>query len=100
MTTVLAQPDPPASDPDKVSEILCLGKYNIHVGGPLATLTFSHARPKAELLFNNGQMDFESIVRARIVIPAESLPGLRDLIDRLIKEQVATSIQGTAGKPN
>jgi hypothetical protein len=100
MTTVLAQPDPPATDPDNVPETLCLGKFNVAVTGPLATFIFTHVRPKVVPLIDRGEMTFESVVRARIVVPTEHLVALRGVLDQIIKEKVTVATQGGSGKPN
>lgn len=100
MTTTLTQTAPPTTDPDNVPEVPCLGKYNVTVSGPLTTLTFTHPRPKAGPLVDGGKMELESVIRARIVFPTEGLAGLRDLIDRIIKEQAITASDGISGRPN
>jgi hypothetical protein len=75
--------DPPASDPDNVAEILCVGKFNITAAAPLITLTFTHNRPKAGPLLDASTLEFETVVRARIVTTMENVVALRDVLIRL-----------------
>ena len=88
----------PTIDPDHVSEILCLGKLNVSMTGPFATITFTHGRPKPALLLDNGVIDLESVVRARIVTSVENLTALRDLLDRVLDELNSPGVG--SGKPN
>jgi hypothetical protein len=94
--------EPPGVDPDNIPETLCIGKFNISFGpGPLATLTFTHARSKPGPLLDHGQVDQESVVRARIVTTAENVIALRDLLNNVIKhEPTATVVTGGSGKLN
>src|SRR5262245_43842170 len=52
-------------DPDHVPEILCSGHFNIHVSGNMATLTFTHWRPKTGPLFSERKVELEAVIRAR-----------------------------------
>jgi len=73
---------PVASDPDGVSEIICDGRLNFTTRGSLATLTFFHDRPK--LSGSSGQVEYESVVRARIILPLQNAVALRDLISKCL----------------
>jgi hypothetical protein len=91
----------PAVDPDNVPETLCAGKFNIAFAtGGYATLTFTHTRPKATPLLDSSQIDEESVVRARIVMPMDNFVALRDLLNNTIQDQPGgpTSATGGAGK--
>ncbi len=93
--------DPPTVDPDNVSETLCIGKFNVLASGPLATLTFTHVRPRNQLLVDKGVIEFESVVRARIVTTVENLAALRDLLNRIIQDpSTPASSAGGAHKLN
>jgi hypothetical protein len=82
--------EPPAVDPDNIPETLCVGRFNLAVGpGPLATLTFTHVRNKTGPLIDNGQIDPESVVRARIVTTLDNLAAMRDLLNRVIQDPAA-----------
>lgn len=82
----------PGADPDNVPEILCLGKFNLSfTAGGLATLTFTHIRPKAALLLDSNKVEDESIVRARIVTNAENLIALRDILNSVLKDVPAAN---------
>jgi hypothetical protein len=74
------------SDPEFVPEILCDGRFNITPKGSFATLTFTHERPKPGPLLEDGRLEYESVVRARIVISLNSLVAFRDLLNRSIQE--------------
>jgi hypothetical protein len=73
---------PVASDPDGVSEIICDGRLNFTTRGNLATLTFFHDRPK--ITGRQGQVEYESVVRARIILPLQNAVALRDLIRKCL----------------
>lgn len=90
--------DPRTVDPDSIQETLCLGKFNVTVNGPLATITFTHGRPKVSLLVDSGIIDVESVVRARIVTSVENLAALRDLLNKIIQDPStpAASAGGTS----
>ncbi len=82
----------PVHDPENVPEILCVGPYNVFVTGPLATITFTNMRPDADPLLRQGAITAKFVVRARIVVPADSLGAIRDSIDQTIKNaQAATA---------
>jgi hypothetical protein len=66
-------------DPDQIQEILCDGHFNIHIHGALATLTFTHWRPKTGPLFGDRKVEYEAVVRARIVTSVTRLVALRDV---------------------
>jgi hypothetical protein len=72
-------------DPDRIAETLCDGQFNIHTQGAFAHLTFTHHRPAAAPLFA-GRLEFEAVVRARVVTSIDNLKALRDLLNRLIQE--------------
>ena len=76
---------PPAIDPDNVPEVLCEGRLYLTWSGDLATLTFTHARPKAGPLLGSDQLELESIVRARVVMKLGNMIALRDLLNDKIR---------------
>ena len=76
---------PTTVDPDSVGETLCVGKCNISVNGPLATITFTHLRPKAGLLVDSSVIEFENVVRARIVMTIDNLMGLRAALNQIVQ---------------
>lgn len=98
----LSPNEPPAVDPDNVPETLCIGKFSLAPGpGPLVTLTFTNVRNKVGPLIDQGKVEQESVVRARIVTTPDNLVALRDLIDRVIQPQGApTAGSGGASKLN
>lgn len=81
----------PVSDPENVPEILCVGPFNIVVTGAFATITFSHIRPDADALIRQSTISPKSIVRARIVLPADGLSVMRDVIDETIRNAKAAA---------
>jgi hypothetical protein len=81
MAKKLAQPK--IEDPDNVPEILCHGKFNVYTTGDLATLTFTHIRPDATTMLQEGIIKRRSVVRARIVI---TLANLREAAWKLATE--------------
>ncbi len=81
--------EPPTVDPDNVAETLCLGRFNLSISPPLATLTFTHLRPRIAPLIDNGAIEPESVVRARIVVSLDNLAALRDLLNKVFQEQEA-----------
>ena len=91
------QQEPPAVDPDNIPEILCLGMFNVAIHAPLATITFTHSRPKAGPLLERGVMDHESVVRARIVTTVDNLAALRDLLSSMIQDP-ATPAASAGGR--
>lgn len=92
----------PVVDPDNVPETLCIGKFNIAISAAgLATLTFTHVRPKVGPLLDGGTIDEESIVRARIVTNTDNLVALRDLLNTVIRgNSASTTVTGGSGKLN
>lgn len=78
------------ADPDSVPETLCMGRFNVTVNGALATMTFTHARPKVGPLFDAGNVELESIVRARLVTSIENLAALKDLLTAILQSQAGT----------
>ena len=94
----------PAADPDNVPETLCCGRFNLSfLAGSLATLTFTHPRPKAGPLFDSNQIHEESVVRARIVMHLDNLVALRNFLNEAIKSDPAgmtTPASGGSGEPN
>ncbi|NVO15222.1 MAG: hypothetical protein HXX10_14400 [Rhodoplanes sp.] len=86
--------DAPAIDPDGIAETLCIGKFNVLLG-PLTTITFTHTRAKVRPLFDHGMVDYESVVRARIVTSYDNMVALRDLLNQLIK-----SAESMPGQPS
>ena len=78
---------PPVYDSGAVQEILSNGPTNIVIFGPLAQFTFTHIRPNAKDVFESRENPpLLAHVVARIVIPVESLGGLRDLLNRMVTE--------------
>jgi|SRR5580704_1182548 hypothetical protein len=92
-----AQQNSPTVDPDDVPETICLGMFNVSINAPLATLTFTHYRPKVGPLFEASTIDNENVVRARIVISVDSLVGLRDVLSQLIQNS-ATGAASAVGR--
>jgi hypothetical protein len=86
------QPHPPAVDPDNITETLCIGCFNMTRGpGPLVTLTFTNARPKPGPMIDNSQLEYQSVVRARIVTSVENLVALRDMLVSSVHEHPTTA---------
>jgi hypothetical protein len=85
-------------DPDHVQETLCSGHFNIHVSGNLATLTFTHWRPKTGPLFGERKVELEAVIRARIVTSVANLTALRDALDAVIKDPKQPHMTG--GRPH
>jgi hypothetical protein len=86
-----------ATDPDNVPETLCIGKFNVAFGDGLATLTFTHGRHKCGPLLENGTADIESVVRARIVTSMRNMVALRDILNRIIKDDPDRTSGAVAG---
>lgn len=86
----LDQSTPKVADPDKVVETLCDGPFYFHTHGEMATLTLSHNRPKASQMFEQHDVQIESIVRARITMTMDNWVSLRDLLGRLVREGIST----------
>jgi hypothetical protein len=78
-------PQPPVIDPDNIPETLCDGQFFVSVGGNLATLTFTHARPDPTSMFRDGTYKTQAVVRARVVMTLGNLVALRDLLNRIIQ---------------
>ncbi len=87
----------PTTDPDNVPETLCLGKFNIQVGGPFATLLFTHPRPRVGPMVDEGKLVLESVVRARIVLSLDNLVAMRDLLNNLLKDVKTLAVAAAAG---
>jgi hypothetical protein len=80
--------NPQVIDPDNISETLCDGVFNIHIIGGLAYLTFTHLRPTPEQLFAGAKIEPKSVVRARIVTSVPNLIALKDILNRLLVENI------------
>jgi hypothetical protein len=90
------KPKPPiVTDPDNVPEVLCDGPFNVTVAGPFVSLTFTHGRPDATVLFRDGTIDVKAVVRARIVAPMNNLVAMRDLLNRIIQDTPVPPAGGT-----
>ncbi len=92
--------DQAAVDPDNVPETLCIGKFNITFSGALATLTFTHARPKVGALIDTGVTELESVVRARIVTTTDNMIALRDVLVNVLEHATDQPPAPSGGKPN
>ena len=93
------QKAPRATDPDNVPETLCVGRFNVVVKPPFATLTFTHVRPKIGSLIDRSAVDRsaveeESVVRARIVTTLDNLAALKDVLNTIIQDQTAHTVSG------
>jgi hypothetical protein len=88
---------PPVVDPDSVPETLCDGPFNLHITGPLACLTFAHARSDPGPMFASGILETKSIVRARIVTTIPNLIALKDLLNRMLVDADSTPPATTGG---
>ncbi len=89
----------PTIDPDNVAEMICLGKFNIQLGGPYATLLFTHPRARVGPLVDEGKLVIESVVRARIVISIDNLVAMRDLLNNLLKDVQPTTTGAGGHEP-
>ena len=89
---------PPVSDPKEVQETICDGQFNVTTHGPLATITFTHARPKLQPLFAEGKIEPEFIVRARITVSRELLVQLGQAINSLVNQQTASATAAGGGQ--
>jgi hypothetical protein len=89
----------PAIDPDNVPEIICDGGFNVHWTGGRVTITFTHNRPRTKPLLEEGQLEFDAVVRARIATSIDNILALRDLLNRLFPEgqSIEAPAGGTAG---
>jgi hypothetical protein len=83
---------PQIIDPENIPETLCVGPFNLAVMGPLAVFTFTHIRPQADPLVRQGNISHAAVVRARIVIPADDLTAVRNIINETLR-----NISGGAG---
>jgi hypothetical protein len=91
-------PEPPGRDPDNIPETLCLGKFNITVNSAgLVTITFTNVRPKIGPLPDSGQIEDESVVRARIVTTIDNAATLRDVLNSMIQNQPGTPATASGG---
>jgi hypothetical protein len=88
-----------AIDPDNVPEIICDGGFNVHWAGGRATITFTHNRPRTKPLLEDGQVEFDAVVRARIATSFGNILALRDLLNRMFPEgqSVDAPVGGSAG---
>lgn len=96
---------PPAVDSDNVPETLCCGAFNLSfLTGNLATLTFTHPRPKIGPLLATNEIQDELVVRARIVMNFDNLIALRNFLRDAIKDgpaaAMATPVTGGSGRLN
>jgi hypothetical protein len=95
---------PSAVDLDNIPETLCCGVFNLSfMAGNLATLTFTHPRPKIGPLIGSNQIQDELVVRARIVMNLDNLVALRNFLNEAIKEDptaMASPVTGGSGKLN
>jgi hypothetical protein len=73
------------TDPDSVPETLCLGPFHVLPHEP-STITFTHSRPKPQLLLEDNVVEMEHLVRARIVLSRRHLIALRDVLNRLLDD--------------
>ena len=89
--------EPPTVDTDNVPETLCLGRFNLSISPPLATLTFTHLRPKIAPLIDSGAVEPESVVRARIVISLDNLAAMRDVLNKVFQEKEAGAVIHSGG---
>lgn len=89
----------PTIDPDNVAETICLGKFNIQLGGPYATLLFTHPRARVGPLVDEGKLVIESVVRARIVMSIDNLVAMRDLLNNMLKDVQATTTGADSHEP-
>ncbi len=89
----------PTIDPDNVAETICLGKFNIQLGGPYATLLFTHPRARVGPLVDEGKLVIESVVRARIVMSIDNLVALRDLLNNVLKDVQTTTTAAGSHEP-
>lgn len=88
-------------DPNNVPEILAVGPYNCSCAGGLTTLTFTHVQLDAAALFQSTPaMEQVAVVRARIVLPTESLRNLRDSLNQLIAGADAQNSPGYSESAN
>ena len=84
MTNDNAPVEAPTIDLDNVPETLCFGKFNLHINGALATITFTHSRPLASNMMDQSEIILESVVRARIVTSVDNLVELRNALNTML----------------
>src|SRR5262245_41972295 len=88
-----AQAHPSVIDPDNIPETFATGPLNIEVNGPIAILTFTHARNDIhDLMAGKQPPAMNAVVRARIVMPTKTLGALRDVINQIIGASAPSSI--------
>jgi hypothetical protein len=73
-------------DPDQVAETFAGGPMSCTAFGSFATLTFTHIRPSVG---RRPGVSSTAVVRARVVVPAEGLRSLRDMLNRVLEEEKA-----------
>jgi hypothetical protein len=85
------QTHPSVIDPDNIPETFATGPLNIEVTGPVAILTFTHARNDiSDLMAGKQPPAMSVVVRARM--PTEALGALRDVINQIIGASAPSSI--------
>lgn len=78
---------PSGIDPHNVAETLCLGKFNLSFSAAgLATLTFTHVRPRPGPLLESNTVEDEYVVMARIVTTTDNLIALREVLNAVLKD--------------
>jgi hypothetical protein len=88
---------PSGIDPHNIPETLCLGKFNLSFSAAgLATLTFTHVRPKPGPLFESNTVEDEYVVMARIVTTTDNLIALRDVLNTVLKDVAPAVATGQA----
>ena len=79
-------PKIPIVDPDRIPETIVAGPFNCTITHSIATLTFTHLRPNViDLMATVAEIKPEAVVRARLVMPLESLQELRNSLDHIIE---------------
>lgn len=79
-------PKIPIVDPDRIPETIVAGPFNCTITHSIATLTFTHLRPNVvDLMATVAEIKPEAVVRARLVMPLESLYELRNSLDHIIQ---------------
>ena len=88
---------PSGIDPHNVPETLCLGKFNLSFSAAgLATLTFTHVRPRPGPLLESNTVEDEYVVMARIVTTTDNLIALREVLNAVLKD---VPVVAAAGQP-
>lgn len=86
---------PSGIDPHNVPETLCLGKFNLSFSAAgLATLTFTHVRPRPGPLLESNTVEDEYVVMARIVTTTDNLIALREVLNAVLKDVPAIAATG------